>query len=806
MLLDLRRICRSLIKTPGFTAVVIATLALAIGTNTAIFSAIDAALLRPLPFPEPDRLVAVWEKTNLFGLHYSPVAMANYTDWRAQNSTFHEMGIHESGAMLLTGTGDAEEVSCGLVTASLFRALQAQPAAGRFWAEGEDLPGSAKTVVLSHGLWQRRFAQDPQLVGRTVQLGGAPYTVIGIMPPGFAIPGQTDALWIPLGALYNADALKDRQRHNFFVAGRLKPGVTLAQANADLQAIAARLQSEYPDSNADIGTFATPLGEHVTGKVRPLYLVLSAAVGLLLFTACANLANLMLARFIGRNHETALRLALGATPRHLIRHALLEAGVLGLLGGALGLCVALWSMELLRPLVPAELAALAPLALDWRVLGFAMAATLATILLIGCAPLWQVTRNANFSAIKQSGTRTGPSLRTGRFQAALVVVQLALSLTLVVGAGLLVRTFEQLRSADLGFRTERVVVARLSRNALWQQYGNSRPARSEFYREALRRIEAIPGVASAAFTSGVPLLTKGNMAAIVPERPRTTTGTDESTTVNRRAVSPGYFSTLGVPLLRGRAFAPTDTEGQPPVVIVNAALARKFWPDLEDPVGQRLHNGNGPLSTVVGVVGDMRQKGVDRPGAPELYCSHEQLWEPATQIVVRTTADPRAIVAQLRRELTAVNPGMPIVETLTLETIVDRELAPRRLQTLLLGLFAGLALLVAALGLYGVVAYSVVQRTREFGIRAALGASRGDILAHVFRRNLRLLLPGLAFGLVIALLLTRLMAGMLYGIAPYDPLTFAAATGLLLLSALLACWLPTRRATRVDPMIALRSE
>jgi len=804
--LDLRHILRTLLRAPGFTTVVVATLALAIGANTAIFSVVDAALLRPLPFPEPDRLVAVWEKTNLFGLHYSPVAMANYTDWRAQNGTFQEIGLHENGGMLLTGTGDAEEVSCGLVTASLFRALQTQPAAGRLWAEGEDLPGSAKTVVLSHGLWQRRFAQDPHIVGSTVQLGGTPYTVIGIMPPGFAIPGQTNALWIPLGALYDAEALKNRQRHNFFVAGRLKPGVTLAQANADLQAIATRLQREYPDSNADIGTFATPLGEHVTGKVRPLYLVLSAAVGLLLFTACANLANLMLARFAGRRHETAMRLALGAAPRHLIYGSLLEAGVLGLLGGAVGLVVALWGMELLRPIVPPELARLAPLALDWRVLGFAVAATLATILLIGCAPLWQITRTNTFDAIKQSGARTGPGPHANRFQSALVVVQLALSLTLIVGAGLLVRTFDRLRSADLGFRSERVVVARLSGNAFFQHYGKSRPARSEFYRETLRRIEAIPGVASAAFTNGVPLLTKGNMAAVVPERPRTSTGTDESTTVNRRSVSPSYFSTLGVPLLRGRTFAPTDTEGQPPVVVVNAALARKFWPDLEDPIGQRVRNGDGPLSTVVGVVGDMRQKGVDQPGAPELYCSCDQLWEPATQIVVRTAADPRAIVAQLRSELAAVNPGLPIVETLTLEAIVDRELAPRRLQTLLLGLFAGLALLVAALGLYGVVAYSVVQRTREFGIRAALGASRGDILAHVFRRNLRLLLPGLAFGLLIALLLTRLMAGMLYGIAPHDPLTFAAATGLLLLSALLACWVPARRATRVDPMIALRSE
>ncbi|HNW41442.1 MAG TPA: ABC transporter permease [Opitutaceae bacterium] len=411
MLLDLRHILRTLLRAPGFTTVVVATLALAIGANTAIFSVVDAALLRPLPFPEPDRLVAVWEKANLFGMHYSPVAMANYTDWRAQNSTFQEIGLHENGGMLLTGTGDAEEVSCGLVTASLFRALQTQPAAGRFWSEGEDLPGAAKTVVLSHGLWQRRFAQDPHIVGSTVQLGGTPYTVIGIMPPSFAIPGQTNALWIPLGALYDAEALKNRQRHNFFVAGRLKPGVTLAQANADLQAIATRLQREYPDSNADIGTFATPLGEHVTGKVRPLYLVLSAAVGLLLFTACANLANLMLARFASRRHETAVRLALGAAPRHLIYGSLLEAGVLGLLGGAVGLVVALWGMELLRPIVPPELARLAPLALDWRVLGFAVAATLATILLIGCAPLWQITRTNTFDAIKQSGARTGPGPR-----------------------------------------------------------------------------------------------------------------------------------------------------------------------------------------------------------------------------------------------------------------------------------------------------------------------------------------------------------------------------------------------------------
>jgi len=806
MLLSLRRILRSMRNAPGFTAVAVATIALAIGANTAIFSVIDAALLRPLPFPEAGRLVAVWEKTNLFGLRYSPVALANFVDWRAQSVSFQELGVHESGSMLLAGEGDAEEVDCGLVSAGLFRALQVQPLLGRFWAEDEDRPGASKTVVLGHGVWKRRYAADPQLLGKTILLGSEPYTVIGIMPPGFAVPGQTDALWIPLGALYNADALRNRQRHNFFVAGRLGPGVTLAQANADLDAVAARLRRDYPDSNADIGSFASPIGEHVVGKVRPLYLLLAVAVGLLLFTACANLANLMLARFIGRAHETAVLLALGAGTRHLLGQSLLEAAVLGVLGGATGLLVAVWSMQLLRPLVPAELAEVSALQLDWRVLGFALAATLVTILLIGCAPLWRIARRAPLAGLREGSGRTGQGAHDGRLQGGLVAVQLALSFTLVVGAGLLLRTFAQLRSADLGFRTSHVVVARFAGNAFWSQYGQNRDKRGAFYRETLGRVASLPGVETVGFTNGVPLLNKGNMAQFAPERPLPAARPGDSLTVNRRTVSPGYFAALGVPLLRGRALAGSDTAGQPPVAVVNAAFARRFWPDLADPLGQRIRNGDGPWISVVGIVGDMRQKGVDQAAAPEVYIPCDQLGEPAMMLVVRTTSSPEALAPMLRRELAAINPSLPVVEFTKLDDILDGELSSRRLQTVLLGAFAALTLVVAALGLYGVVAYAVARRTREFGIRTALGATRCDILSHVLRRNLRLLVPGLALGIGIALLLARLMAGMLYGIAPYDPATFASAAVLLLLSATLACWLPARRATRIDPMVALRAE
>lgn len=804
MLLDLRRILRALRHTPGFTAVVVATFALAIGANTAIFSVIDAALLRPLPFPEPDRLVAVWERTNLFGLHYSPPAFANYADWRAQSRSFAELGLHESGTLLLTGDGEAEELAGGVVTSGLFRALQVQPALGRLWTEGEDRPGCARTVVLSHALWQRRYAADPQIVGRSLRLANETYTVLGVMPAGFAIPGQTDALWVPFGCLYGEAAWQDRGRHNFFVAGRLAPGVSLARANADLEAIAARLQREYPKTNTDLGAFAAPLAEHTTGKLRPLYLVLGAAAGLLLFTACANLANLLLARALGRRQETAVRIALGAGRRHLLRCSLLESGTLGLLGGAGGLVVALWSQELLRPLVPAGLVTLNPPALDWRVLGFAAAATLFTIVVVGCAPLWQLTRTAHAADLRQGDARTGPGLPARRFQAALVVVQLALSLTLVVGAGLLVRTFAQLRQADLGFRTEHVVAARISGNALWRHYGQ-RAARSAFYREMLGRVEALPGVVAAGFTNGVPLLQKGNMAQFIPERPTAAAPAAAALTVNRRVISPGYFPALGVPLQRGRALAATDTEGRPLVAVVNVALARQLWPDLADPVGQRLRNGDGPWATVVGVVGDMRQKGVDVPAAPEIYFSCEQLGEPAVLLVVRTAGDPAALAPLLRRELAALNPALPIVQCETLDAVVDRELSGRRFQTQLLGLFAGLALLVAALGLYGVVAYAMARRTREFGIRAALGATPRDILAHVLGRQLRLLLPGLGLGLVVAWSLTQAMAGLLYGVAPHDPATFALATIVLLACGLLAGWLPTCRATRVDPVVALRA-
>lgn len=803
---DLRYAFRQLLKSPGFTTVAVLTLALALGANTAIFSVIHAVLLRPLPYPDSSRLVAVWEETRLFGLHYSPPAMGNYVDWRARNHTFSEMGLYEQGSAVLVNDGQAEEVPCGTVTASLFRTLQVPPAAGRLWAEGEDLAGAPKTVVLSDAFW-RRLGGDPALVGRTLPIGGEPHTVIGIMPAGFAFPNRHVAFWVPLGSRYDAATWQDRGRHNFLVVGRLQPDVTLAQANADLQVIATQLQRDFPGTNAGLGTFAAPLREHEAGKVRPLYLVLFAAVGLLLLTACANLANLLLARMAGRAHETAVRRALGAGRGHILRQSLCESGLLGLLGGGLGLLVAVWAVEAVRPLVPVEIVSLDALAVDGRVLGFAFAATLATSFVIGCAPWWQLSHTVSLDAL-QAGARTGPGARVGRIQTSLVVVQLALSLTLITGAGLLVRTFAQLRSTDVGFRTEQVLLARLSSSALWSKQFLSRPAREAFYREVLDRVQSLPGVVSAGFTSGAPLVLKGDMNGIWPEHGAARPPGEGATSVNSRVVSPAYLPTLGLPLLRGRHLADSDTADTPRVALVNAAMARKFWPDLADPIGQRFRAGGekAPWLTIVGVVADMKQTGVDLPPAPEYYVSCFQHGRGAADLVVRTSLDPQTLVPALRREIAAVDARLPIREFVTLSEVVDRELSPHRLQAWLLGAFAGLALLVATLGLYGVVAYGVAQRTREFGLRAALGARPVDILAHVLRRNLLILLPGFGLGLLLALLLTRLAAGVLYGVPPHDPVSFVGAAGVLLAVALLACLLPARRATQVNPIDALRAE
>jgi predicted permease len=807
MLSDFQYALRQLLKAPGFTAIAVLTLALAIGANTAIFSVIDAVLLRPLPFPDASRLVAVWEETRLFGLRYSPPAMGNYVDWRSQNQTFTEMGLFEDGNAVLADEAQAEEVRCGVVTASLFQALQVSPAAGRLWNEGEDLPGAPKTVVLSDRLWRRRFAADPNLVGQSIRISGEPHTVIGIMPANFGFPNQSVALWLPVGSRYNSTTWQDRGRHNFLVVGRLKSDVTLAQANADLRAVAARLQRDFPDTNTDLGTFAAPLREHEAGRVRPLYLILFAAVGLLLLTACANLANLLLARMAGRSHETAVRLALGAGRRHILRQSLLESLLLGLAGGGLGLLVAWWSVEAIRPLVPTQIVGLAGLDLDWRVLGFALAVTLVASVVIGCAPWWQLSRTDSLGALKQGG-RNGPGAHAGRLQSILVVVQLALSLTLVTGAGLLVRTFAQLRTADLGFQSEQVLLARLSGSALWAKQFRSRETRDAFYRDVLQRVQALPGVVSAGFTSGAPLVMKGDMTRILPENTAVASPNQGALTVNSRAVSPGYLSTIGLPLLRGRHLTTTDTPDSPSVVLINAALARKFWPDREDPVGQRFRVGSadGPWFTVIGVVGDMKQTGVDLPATPEMYFSCFQLGRGAAHLVVRTTTAPAQLAPLLRHELAAIDPLLPIVELTPLSDVVEREISPRRLQAVLLGAFASLALLVAALGLYGVVSYAVTRRTREFGVRTALGARPRDIVLHELRRNLRILVPGLALGLLIALGLTQLMTRVLYGIAPHDPATFAGAAGLLLLVAVLACWLPARRATRINPVEALRAE
>lgn len=801
---DLRLAFRRLTATPAFTAVVILTLALGVGVNTAVFSVIEAVLLRPLRYPAPERVVAVWEQTRMFGMHYSPPAMANYVDWRAENHSFEDMGASEGGHALLTTAGETREIRYETVTASLFRTLGVAPALGRIWSDNEDRPGAPKTVVLSHSFWTQQFGAARDIVGRTLLLGGTAHTVIGVMPQGFGFPSAGVDLWAPMGGSHGPQYWQDRGRHNLMVIGRLKAGVSLAQANEDLVRISERLQRAYPDTNRELGAFAVPLAEHVTRGVRPLYLLLLASAGLLLLLTCANLASLLLARMVRQGHEIAIRLALGGSRWRIWRQSLLENALLGVAGGMGGLLLAWWTLDVLQPLLPREFAAVAPLSLDHRAFVFALVTSLAAGLLISCMP-WLQLRRLDPNEALQSGRRSGLGRYTHRAQGALVVAQLTLCTILLIGAGLLVRTFARLQRAELGFRPDQVTLVRFSAVALWSDKYSNPAQRVALSRELRRRLSALPGVTAVGLTSGAPLVMKYNMTSIWPEGREAGAGTPP-VSVNDRAITPGYLAAIGTSLRAGRNLGEFDGPDTPPVALVNETLARQFWPG-QNAVGRRFRRGgtDGPLITVVGIVADMHQAGVDAPARAEMYLAANQTGGVTPDLVLRTDGTA-AVGAQLRREIAAVDPGLPIVDLRPMADVVAWETSPRRLQARLLGALAGLALLIAAVGLYGTMSQVVESRTREIGVRTALGASPRDIATGVLQRALGVAAGSIAAGIMLALLFGQALAGLLYGVQPRDPLSIATAAALVLGVAVLAAWLPARRAMRVDPIEALRAE
>jgi putative ABC transport system permease protein len=795
---NLRYAIRILRKNPLFASVAILTLGLGVGANSAIFSLVNAVLLRPLPFPEPDRLVFIWEDTTMFGLKDSVVAMGNYTGWRERNHVFRQMGALEQRRYLVAGAGEAMQIQGSIVTASLFPTLGARPAIGRLFRDEEDMPGAAKVAILSDGFWRRAFGGDPNVLGRGVILNDERHEIVGVMSQGFHFPDSLNELWAPVGTVYQPRDFTRRDRHNSMVVARMAPGLSLQQANEDIRAIALRMQREFPETNQNVSAFVAPMRDHFVGETRSSLLILLAAVGFVMLVACANIANLLLARATVRSREIAIRTALGAGGSRLVRQLLTENLLLALCGGAVGLMISFWSLRFLEKLVPSGISGLTRLQVDFRVLGFTLASSLITGVICGLAPAFQALRVDLQGVLRQGGAR---SARGGRgIQRALVIGEVALAFVLTVGAGLMIQTLARVRGMDTGFRTDHILSVRMAPPG--RKYRD--PAkRNAFYDGILQRVTALRGVVSAGMSNGVPIAFKGWVNGFTIEG-QPVLGGRSITNANYRVVTPDYLRTLAVPLREGRAIELSDSEGAPPVALINETMKRKFWPN-ESPLGKRLRFGNGePWISIVGIVGDIRQAGLDAAPKAELYLPAAQAPDLAGWLAVRTSGEPASQAAAVRDVIRSVDPDSPITDMSSMDDILDREVFQRRVQALLLAVFAGVALVLASIGVYGVLAYLVSQRAQEIGIRMALGATPAEVLWSVLGQGLAMSGAGVGIGMLAALGVTRVLSRLLFGVTPTDPATFGAVAAILLAVAAVGSCAPAFKAMRVDPIEALR--
>ena len=800
---DLRYAVRTLLKSPGFTLLALVTLALGIGANTAMFSVVDAVLLRPLPYREQGRLVYLTEKSPQLGTMM--VAYPDYLDWRTETRTFEDLAVYNRYQNLnLTGAAEPERIPTALVTANVFRVLGARPALGHDFAPDEDRRGAPREVMLSDGLWRRRFGADASIVGKTVSFDGQSYTVVGVMPRDFVFGAGVEQ-WAPLGPVLD-DNWMNRGNHLGLVAvGRMKPGVTVAQATQDIAAVARRLEQQYPASNGGIGVNVYLMNDVAVGGTRPALLSLLGAVGFVLLIACANLAHLMLARATRRQREVALRAALGASRGRLLRQFLTESLLLALLGGALALLLAWWGTGLLRAFGAGRIPRAGSIAVDARVLGFTLGVSILTGLAFGVVPALRVARTALHDALKEGARTTDAGPGRHRLRSFLVTGEVALSFVLVIAAGLLVRSIVNLQRVHTGFDAAGVLVADIALPRV--KYAPGEPAHG-FFRQVLERLHAIPAVRYAAVASPMPFGQGGWQAGITIDGVAEP-GPGQNPLVDAALVSADYFRAMGIPLLAGRFFTDQDDGRVAGAVIVNAAMAKRFWPG-RPAVGGRIHFGpasaNEPWLTVVGVVGDVKQEALEEDPRPTFYLSYLQHDVSTLTVVVRSGGDPAQLVPELRDAVRSVDRDQPLFGVSTLGRLVAESEAPRRFMMSLFGLFAGLALVLAAVGTYGVMVNLVAQRTHEMGIRIALGARADDVLALVVGQGMRAVAAGLAAGAIIALALTRLVARLLYGVSATDLPTFVVAALVLTGVGVLACWVPARRAAKVDPMVALRSE
>jgi len=804
---DLRQGARSLFKQPAFTLVAVIALALGVGANTAIFSVVHAVLLQSLPYRDADRLASVWENNKKRGNTQNVINMGNFFDWKEQNRVFEDMSAFVDTASILTSGGEPEEIQLQIATTNLFNVLGVNPILGRTFAPDEGGQGRPGVVVISFGLWQRRFGGDPQIIGRKLVLGGNEATVIGVMPADFKWHVKAGSLTRKAAEMWSPWQVGEqtRQRRGRFASAvaRLKPGVSLEQAQAEMNAIGDRLAREHSEFNANWGVNVVPLRAQFAGEIRLALLVLLGAVGMVLLIACANVANLLLARAAGRQREVAVRAALGANRGRIIRQLLTESLLLAGLGGLAGLTLAWWGTDLLVSLAPPDLLNLPQVKVNATVLGFTLGISFLTGFIFGLAPAIEATRLNLSESLKEGGKSAG-GMRAQRLRNSLVVLEVALALMLLVGAGLLIRSFARLQKVDPGFNTQDVLTMRVSLPG-WK-YDNDQK-RVAFFRQAVAQMQALPGVESVGAVRFLPFATlHAGTGVDIEGRPQLSSA--QRLTTGVMVTDANYFRTMQIPLKRGRLFTDQEAAEMRHVVIINEAFAQKHFPN-EDPLGKRvtiyMKDDNRPCE-IIGVVGDSKHMSLDAEIEPMSYWPHPELAYSVMTLVIRTRGDAASITPAARDVIRALDPDQPVADVRTIESLIGTSMARARFNTLLLTIFAIVALLLAGVGIYGVMAYSVAQRTREIGVRVALGARAPDVLRLVLRRGMTLTLGGVAIGVAASFALTRLMEALLFNVSATDPLTFIGIPLLLAFVALLACLIPARRAAKVDPMVALRYE